>query len=583
MSGIAGWVGEADPRVLDAMLAAIDYRGDKIDITTGPGVALGYRFWAGRPGKSPAIHRAGRHLAACAGTLAPAVESPAATLHDLLRPGGGGTDRLDGAFAAALFDADSGVLTLVRDPFGVRSLYYVEHRGTFYFATELKQLLAIPDLPVELDHAAVHKYLTFSFVPGEAVPIKGIRRLLPGHIARFSRGSLTATPYFTLREQIDPALEDQDAAVRKVRGLAEQAVARRLNGEAEVGLYLSGGLDSSGVAVWLKKAGVGIRAFSLDFGDRGQEREEARQVARHLDIPLQFVTATGATIDPILTDLVWKLDLPFGDAVTGPQYLLGQAARAAGLSAVFNGEGGDQLFGGWTTKPMVAAAVFGSLFEGDAESREETYLRSYHRFYGLEDQLYSAEMKALLGGPGQRRALLAPYLGGDAAQSFLNRVRLADMALKGSQSILPRAERMANAFALDVRVPLFDRALAEASFALPPTWKLHGASEKHVLKLALQRALPPEIVWRRKYGMGVPATDWLTGPLAPRIEELLGPAALKQRGLFRNDLVDRLRRGENLPGETRRRRVGEKLWALMMLEQWLRIFVDGRGRRPNAR
>lgn len=580
MSGICGFVGDGDRAVVEAMLAAIDYRGDRTDVAQAPGVALGYRWWGGRPGKSPAIHRDGTQLVACAGTLAPPVPSPAAALHETLRAGGDALAALDGAFAAAWWNGDTSTLTLVRDPFGVRSLYYVEHRGVFYFASELKQLLAIPELPVALDPAAVHKYLTFSFVPGEDVPILGIRRLLPGRVATWQSGRLRVTPYFTLVESIDPALEDQPTAASTIRELAEAAVQRRLNGEAEVGLYLSGGIDSSAVAVWLRKTGVGVRAFSLDFGERSVEKEQAQRVADHVQIPLTFLPVGGGEIAPILTDLVWKLDLPFGDPVTGPQYLLGRAARDAGLSAVFNGEGGDQLFGGWTSKPMVAAEIYAGLYDDD--SRDETYLKSYHRFYGREEQLYTPEFRAQVGGPGQRRAHLRPYLESEHASTFLSRVRLADISLKGSQNILPRAERMSNAWGLDVRVPLFDRRLAETSFRMPPHYKLHGATEKYVLKLAVQRELPEDIVWRRKFGMSVPVTDWVLGPLAGVVEELVGARALAARGLFRDAYVGQLRRGQNEPHETRRRRLGERLWTLLVFEAWCRVFVDGRGRRPGA-
>ena len=278
--------------------------------------------------------------------------------------------------------------------------------------------------------------------------------------------------------------------------------------------------------------------------------------------------------------MIWKLDLPFGDPVTGPQYLLARAARTAGFTSVFNGEGGDQLFGGWTSKPMISAELYAGLHEHD--SREELYLRSYHRFYGLEEQLYSPEFREQVGGPGQRRAHLAPYLGGDQATAFLNRVRLADISLKGSQNILPRAERIANGHALDLRVPLFDRRLAEVSFRLPPQLKLHGAAEKYILKLVLQRYLPREIVWRRKYGMSAPVTDWVLGPLAPLIANLLGPEAVRRRNLFRVEFVEQLRQGRNQPNEIRRRRVGERIWALAMLEAWMRVFIDGRGRTPGA-
>src|SRR5262249_55016270 len=152
-----------------------------------------------------------------------------------------------------------------------------------------------------------------------------------------------------------------------------------------------------------------------------------------------FVPVRGEDIAPLLMDLVWKLDLPFGDAVTGPQYLLAGTAREAGLDCVFNGEGGDQLFGGWTSKPMVGGPVDGGLH--GSESREEGYRRSYHRFYGLEEQLYTPAFRESVGPPGARRALLEPHLNSDRAQTFLNRIRLADISLKGSQNILPRMDR----------------------------------------------------------------------------------------------------------------------------------------------
>jgi len=580
MSGICGFVGAADRSVVDAMLAAIDYRGDATDVAEAPGATLGYRWWRGRPGKSPGIHRVGPHLVACAGTLAPPVPSPAATLHDLLGRGGPAFETLDGAFAAAWWDGERSTLTLIRDPFGVRSLYYVEHRGVLYFASELKQLLTIPALPVEVEPAAIHKYLTFSFVPGEDVPVRGVRRLLPGRVATWTGRRLSIAPYFRLVEAVDPGLEEQRAAVIAIRERAEAAVQRRLNGEPEVGLYLSGGIDSSGIAVWLQQAGVSVRAFSLDFGERSVEKSQAERVAAHLGLPLTFLPVGGDDVAAVLGDLVWKLDLPFGDPVTGPQFLLGRAAREAGLAAVFNGEGGDQLFGGWTSKPMIAAEIYAGLYGED--TRDETYLKSYHRFYGREEQLYTPAFRASVGGPGQRRALLRPLLESEDASTFLARVRLADIALKGCQNILPRAERMANAWGLDVRVPLFDRALAETSFAVPPQLKLRGATEKYVLKLALQSKLPADIVWRRKFGMSVPITDWALGPLAGAVDALLGPGALAARGFFRDEYVGRLRRGKNEPHETRRRRIGERLWTLLMLEAWLRVFIDGRGRRPGA-
>lgn len=579
MSAICGFVGEADPSVLQCMLAAVDYRGDTSDWVVGAQVGFGYRGWAGRPGKSTTVHRQGAQLAVVAGSFAPAVPSPAAALADILASPAARA-ALDGNFGAAHWDGAHRRLTLLRDPFGVRSLFTAEYRGVFYFASELKQLIAIPGFPIELDPVAIHKYLTFSFVPGERVPIVGIKRLLPGRIGIYEGGRFRTEPYFELREDIDPALADQAAAVREVKTRTREAVARRLNGEREVGLNLSGGIDSAGVAVWLREAGVDVKAFTLDFGAHSHELEQAVTVADTLGMPLTRVPVGGGEVAPILMDLAWKLDLPHGDPVTGPLYLLAKHVREAGLTCVFNGEGGDQLFGGWTSKPMVSAELYSGLYE--EESREERYLKSYHRFYGLERELYSPAFLDAVDRPGQRRAELEPYLNSDNAATFLNRVRLADISLKGSQNILPRMDRTAQCWGLDVRTPLFDRALAEASFRLPPEMKLHGATEKYVLKLSLQKKLPDDIVWRRKYGMGVPITDWTLGPLADAVEDLLSPSAIARRGLFRPEFVTALRQGQNLPDELRRRRIGERLWTLAMLEAWMRVFIDGQGRRPGS-
>ena len=303
-------------------------------------------------------------------------------------------------------------------------------------------------------------------------------------------------------------------------------------------------------------------------------------MARRLAIPLTLVKAGGEDIVPVLLDLVWKLDLPFGDPVTGPQYLLGRAASQAGLTAVFNGEGGDQLFGGWTSKPMISAQLYADLYGED--SREELYLQSYHRFRGLEGQLYTADFVR----PGRW-----PRAAAGAAASLPPERECGDVP----QSHPPRRHRPeglgehpaahgadGRRWALDVRVPFFDRELAEDSFRLPPQMKLHGACEKYILKLVLQEHLPRDIVRRPKSGMGVPITDWVLGPLAGPLGGLLGPQALARRGLFRGEFVARLRRGQDEPNETRRRRVGERLWTLAMIEAWLRVFIDGRGRRPGG-
>lgn len=566
MSALCGFAGPGAPGVVEAMLAAISGRGERQEIASVPGCTLGFRTTGPN-----AIARDERSLLACAGTLAPGATSPAETLRERWPLD---FAELDGAFALAHWSLQTRTLSLCRDPFGVRALYYVSHADTLYFASELRALLAIPQLPLTLDPTAIHKYLTFSFVPGEAMPFAGIKRLPPGQLLTSCDGKLDITRYFTLEERLDPRFEEQDRAVRVVRRVAQRATRRRLFDTQRVALFLSGGLDSASVAVWLKHAGAEVHAFSLDFGEHSVERDQAREAASALEIRQHWVPVTAQAIADAFERAADHLELPFGDPVTVPQFMLGRAAHEAGFDTVFNGEGGDQLFGGWTNKPMIAAEVYAGMYEQEPASRAEMYLQSYHRFYGSEDELYTPDFKTRIGPRGQRRALLQPYLADDD-HSFLSRLRTADIALKGSDNILPRAEAMASAWGLRLEVPLFDRKLATLAFRLPPQLKLHGACEKFVLKLAMQKFLPSENVWRRKFGMSVPITDYVLSPAFTALrEELLGERAVRARGFFRPQFIADLCSGRDLPNETRRRRVGERIWVLMMLEAWMRRYVD---------
>ncbi|KIG19562.1 Asparagine synthetase [Enhygromyxa salina] len=582
MSGISGWVGAADPATLDLMLDAIGHRGDQIERAFPPGAALGYRSWRGRPGQAASILARGPFTIACAGDLAPTVPCPAHAILDCVQSRDPTRNSLDGSFAAAAWDHDAGRLTIICDPFGLRSIYWVEHRGVVYFASELKQLLAIPTLPVQIDPQAIHSYLTFSFVAGDRMPVQGVRRVSPGRISELQRGAWTERPYLRLVEALDPALEDDAAATAAVEALSQAAVKGRLPSCSNVGLYLSGGLDSSAIGRWLYELNVPVRAYTLDFGEHSVERDEAALVAKSLGLPLSFVDASPDAVAPILSDLAWRMDLPFGDGVTGPHYLLARAASGDGITAVFNGEGGDQLFGGWTNKPMIAAEVYTPT--PSARTRARAYLGAYHRFYRLEDDLYTQEFAATIHAPAgtdepdERLALLERELDRPGLTTFMGRLRNTDIAIKGFDNIMPRAERIAGSFGLDVRSPLFDRALTEHSFTLHPRHKLQGVCEKAVLKRAMSGRLPSEIVWRQKSGMCVPTTDWVLGPLHELARELLGPNAVARRGLFRPAYIARLRAGRDLSHELRPRRIGEKLWALLMLELWMRAYIDGRGK-----
>lgn len=474
---------------------------------------------------------------------------------------GRATARIGVADAGCEVTVASYALTLSCDLFGLHGIYTAQHSGAAWFASDPRLLRRLPGVGDALDPTGLHGYLCFSYVPAPHTAFAGISCLPAG-------SRLDVTPDHC---QWQPGIDwkrashtggGQENAVCELRALLREAVRHRVGPDREVGVFLSGGLDSSLVAALLAEDGVRTHLFTLDFGPPfDAELPLARQVAAHLEQTLHVVDARPAHIRRALDGTASSMHQPFGDAVTVPLFLLGQAA-AGHVGTIFNGEGGDQLFGGWANKPMIAAELYGA----SDYRREDAYLATFHRFHGLTDGLYTPRARQATEAVSAED-WVRPALQESDHDSLLDRLRTANMRLKGAQNIAPRATQLAAAHGLRVRAPFFDHALWDWTCGLPPEWFLRGACEKYLLKRAAEPLLPPEIVWREKRGMGVPATEWCQGPLRREIGRRLSSRTLRQGGWFEPSLLG-LRQGKDTPGEFRRRRIGEKLWTLVMLHVW---------------
>lgn len=461
-------------------------------------------------------------------------------------------------------DPNGTTITLACDPFGFHEVFIARVGSVLWFASDLRLMQRHPDIPKVLSPQAIHGYLCFSYVPTPLAIVDGIEKLPSGSRRRFcasgeGRSDGSANWHEHQHQNID-----QEEAVITLRGLLRDSVARRLGDEREVGVFLSGGLDSSLIAALLVDLGVKVHLYTLDFGPPFDgELPVAKQVATHLGRELNIVPAHPAQIEAALAPTAAALSQPFGDGVTVPIFLLGQEA-AGRAGTIFNGEGGDQLLGGWTSKPMIAAELYG----GTGYDREQAYLNTYHRFFGLTDQMYT-EQAHRMAGPADPGHWVRDALNAEGFSTLLHRLRAVNLWLKGAQNILPRATLLADAHGLRVHSPFFDRALTEWTFGLPSGLLLQGACEKYLLKKAAEPYLPPEVVWREKRGMGVPTTQWCLGPLKRELKRRLSPSRLKRDGWFNPATIKELRRGNDEPGQYRYRRVGEKLRALLMLHTWL--------------
>jgi asparagine synthase (glutamine-hydrolysing) len=464
-------------------------------------------------------------------------------------------------------------LLLGRDIFGRVPLYWIQQGQVIWFASQLQLLLPLLDAP-QINIAAVYGYSCFSYVPNPLTPIVGIQSVAAGTQLAWDFRDEIILQLETQRSQQwqeqSEKITDEVTAVTELQILLKNAIASQVQDiTVPVGVCLSGGLDSAIIAALLIQAGVKVKAYTLDFGNYGiPEHAYAEQVAQYLQIPLVKVDASPRSISQALIPTVKALDLPFGDGVTVPLYLLAQRASQE-TEVIFNGENGDQLFAGWTNKPLIAAGIYQGFSQGEHQNRDDfmqQYLRTFHRLWGYD--AYQADISDFHAEDWLREALDSKY-----SDSFLHRLRRAGLMLKGAQNIQPRATNIGLSQGVVVRSPFCDFALTQWSFRLSGGLTLQGSCEKYILKRAVENWLPSEIVWRQKRGMGVPLSSWCLHDFWHNLGDWLNPGILRSEGIFQPDIAAKIVSGE-LGATITGRRVGEILWLLVMWELW-RIHVLG--------
>lgn len=470
-------------------------------------------------------------------------------------------------------------LILGREPFGRVPLYWMQQQEIIWFASRLQLLLKVVENP-EVNIPALYGYSCFSYVPNPLTPVSQIFAVAAGEELVWQTQSESQRLSIPISQRLSQwceaavQIKDETTAVKQLQTLLQQAIERQISDltDEPVAVFLSGGLDSSVVAALLVQAGIKVIGYTLDFGNAGiSESLYAEIVARHLQIPLVKVDANPLQIQKNLTATVQALDLPFGDGVTVPLFLLGQRA-SQDTKVIFNGEGGDQLFAGWTNKPLIAAGVYQSENPSTPEKFIQQYLRTFHRLWGYEAQIYQPHIYDQVQNL-HPEDWIAEALNPEYGTAMLHRLRRASLMLKGSQNIHPRATALGFAHGLVVRSPFCDLPLAEWTFQVSGELCLQGVCEKYILKRTVENLLPSEIVWRQKRGMGVPLTSWCLNEFWNSLGKWLNPGKLRLENRFFPHLAAQIADG-NLGGTIQGRRIGEILWLLIMWELW-RVYVFG--------
>jgi len=502
--------------------------------------------------------------------------------------------RLNGMFALAIWDANRGRLVLARDRMGQKPLYYGDlEGGGLAFGSEPKAILAHPAIGREIDRASLARYLFYEYVPAPYSIWRSLRKLPRGHLLTWEAGVVRVGRYWNSPVP-GPAVLDFEATAERFWEQFRAAVARHRRSDVPIGVFLSGGVDSSSVAAALCEVEPAreVRTFSIGFEDPSfDESGHARAVARHLGTDHHEQTFSIETVYALLPEVAGWLDEPFGDASILPTHLLSRFARGA-VKVVLGGDGADELLAGYPTfEAERAAGVFRRLprpaqaLAGAAVRRLPVDHRNFSFDFKLKQFLRGAAEPLPLAhqrwlGSFSGLEIAGLLVDGDPADVEVEHLRRAESLKAGAdplsrslalyqdtylpEDILTKVDRASMACGLEVRAPFLDADLVDFVQALPPSFKFGRNRTKRLLKRAAAGRLPASILTRPKKGFGIPVASWLRGPLAPLMNQLLGRQRLERQGLFHYEEVAR-RIAEHQSGRHDHRK---PLWTLLIFQLW---------------
>ena len=509
-----------------------------------------------------------------------------------------GLDALEGMFAFALWDKKTRTLFAARDRFGKKPLYYTIQNGTFAFASELSALGKLPFLRLETPVSALMRFAAYEYVPTPQTIYKDVFKLRPGHSMLFRDGDLRIAPYWDMPAPGPEPRESEEELCSRLQLLLAQAVKRRLVADVPLGVFLSGGVDSSTVAALTAGMVSRIKTFSIGFSEASyDESRYARTIASRFATDHHERILSADACGALLPEIVARFDEPMADPSIVPTYLLSQVTRE-NVTVALGGDGPDELFYGYEYFPAFnLAAGYNRLppflrrrvvepltrilphSAGYVNPRfvADTFLAGAGAPQWLRVQTwlsaFTAEAQASLWREPtpdllNREALFAPtreLFETPDTDDPLARVGYVFARQYMLDYILVKVDRCSMMHSLEVRAPFLDRDVAEFVCRLPSRYKLRGNKRKYLLKKAAAGLLPKEILGRGKRGFLIPTASWLRGQLRPQVDMLLGERHLREQGIFDPREVGRLV-AEHASGAADHRK---KLWTLLVLQLWL--------------
>jgi asparagine synthase (glutamine-hydrolysing) len=512
---------------------------------------------------------------------------------------------LRGMFAFAIWDRRKRTLFAARDRLGIKPFYYRWDGKAFLFGSEIKTILAYPGIGAEFNRAALAEYLAFGYLTGSQTMFSGIRKLMPGHTLELSEGGEPRIErYWDLNGEMDQDAQPREYYVSAYRELLEKSVSSHLMSDVPLGVFLSGGLDSSAIAALTSKIRRDrIQTFAVGYGEeKFSELGFARDVAKHIASEHHEVRLSREEFFQNLPRLIWHEDEPIVWPSSVALFSVARLARER-VTVVLTGEGSDETLAGYTryawtlvnarmdrgyravTSNVLRRLVRKAIHDGPLSAAlhrklQHTFLvrdgNSWPSFY--YDNFFSAFSAA------EQEELLMPEAlanSGDAYAGSMNawqssrgdlmhRLLYADINSYLIE-LLMKQDQMSMAASVESRVPFLDHELVEFTARIPAKYSIEGMAGKFILKRAVEDLLPREIVYRKKMGFPTPWEYWLAGPQLEDLERMLLEPRSLERGLFRPDAI-KLLFAEH---RAKTRDHGNRIWRLLNLETWHRVMIDG--------
>jgi asparagine synthase (glutamine-hydrolysing) len=496
-------------------------------------------------------------------------------------------------FALAIWDTKQRQILLARDRLGIKPLYYAERDGELVFASELKPILELPHISRTLNWQALNHLFTCLVTPSSQSIVDGVQKLEPARLATARNGTaLRVERYWDVSFEPDERATEGEL-VERLRELLVESVSLHQVSDVPVGAFLSGGIDSSAVVATMKPLNATpIKTFSVGFKEADyNELGYARRIAslngtEHHDLVLE------PDVIPLVEDLAWYLDEPFGDTSAIPTYMVSKLASEH-VKVVLTGDGGDEIFGGYdkyvvegrerrafdrvpTPLRRMAGAIGDMMPEGMRGRRflRHLALDGNRRYLDAQTLVHADEMsKLFLHDAFVEMAGYDPWAASmshlDSGPDWMSSVQYGDLQTYLPLDILTKVDRMTMAHSIEARPPLLDHRLVEFAATIPARFRLHDGTTKYLLKQAMRGILPDQTIDRVKKGFAVPLARWFRGELSGFSRDVLLSDTCRHRGLLNASYVE-----EMLKRHQQGRDLDLQLWTLLSFELWCRRFLD---------